>query len=321
MHAHTWTKTYHFFPEAFIRKTGNVTVEKKGAQPFNQLLVSWTADLPAKGYLRFSLEVFDEKLHKWSTYKMYEWGKGINHSFLEKDPSSSARYVHVRFEGAHGRKYHQFRINVQGYKGADTQVLRSISVCASDLALFKPEPIDDYPKNVKPLYIQGVPILSQHSADYTESTGWCSPASIAQVIGFYTNKSYDVATLAQEVFDSKLSIYGSWPFNTALAGVYLPGYLCYVARLNSLKDIIRLLKRGCPVILSICSSELLPGALKPYDKGHLITVVGIDLNKREIICHDTAEKNVQKAVRYPLKPFVQAWENRYRLAYVIVPYF
>ncbi len=315
-----WTETYHFFPKNFMHKKQSVIVEKKVHEPFNQLLVSWNAALPTRGYLRFFLEVFDEKKHTWSTYKMYEWGAGISRSFLEKDKNSPARYVHVRFEGVPARKYHQFRVKVVALHGASIQVLRSISVCASDLARFKPEALDSYSKNMRPIMIKDVPQISQHIPDYPESSGWCSPASLSQVIEFCRHEPVDLVTLARQVYDSNLNACGSWPLNTAMAGVYLPEYLCYVTRLASLKDLIQLLKQGHPVILSICSALALPGAPKAYDKGHLITVVGIDMRKREIICHDTAEKNVVDTFkRYPLTPFLRTWENRYRLAYVIVP--
>ncbi len=322
--ARSWTTTYHFTPKVFHEYPGIIVVEKKAQEPFAQLLVSWNADLPSHGYLRFYVEVFDEKKHEWLIYKMYEWGNGIQRSFAEKNKQSGgAQYTHVRFEGAPGSLYHTFKIKVESVDGAELSALRHIAVCACDLSLFENETVGllhaTYFKN-KYMYLADVPCISQHDEQFPESTGWCSPTSLAQVIEYYTHKPIDLPAFARAVFDEKLAAYGSWPFNTAQAGVCLPEHVCYITRLNSIKNLIKLLSHGYPVVVSICCAKPLPGAPKAYDKGHLITVVGYDLRKNEIICHDTAEKDEAHMIKnYPLEPFMQAWERRQRLAYVIVP--
>lgn len=321
----SWTHTYHFARKDFVYNAHDFTLEKEVQQPFTQLLVSWNAPRPRKGLYRFFLEVYDDAHKRWSTYKMYEWGAGVQKSFMQKDRHpdkySGARFTHVRFEGAAGKKYHTFRVKVVAVNGADIHAMRHIAVNASDLRLFTVEPLHGeltFEKNKK--YISGVPCISQHSDAFPESSGWCSPASLAQVIEFYTHKPVNLVQLASEVLDTGLGIYGSWPFNTAQASAYLPEHICYVTRLASVKDLLNLVAHNCPVIISICSAQILPGAPKEYDKGHLITVVGFDLKNKKIICHDTAEKNKQDCIKhYPLKQFIRAWEKRHRLAYVITP--
>jgi len=325
LHAHSWTTTYHFTSKVFHEYPGVVVVEKKAQEPFAQLLVSWNSDLPSRGYFRFYLEVLDETTHQWSQYKMYEWGAGVSRSFFEKNKQpDGAKYAHVRFEGAPGKLYRKFKIRVESVDGAELSALKHIAVCASDLSFFKTETVTSlhatYIKN-KHIYLDEVPCISQHDERYPESTGWCSPTSLAQVIEYYTHTPIDLPVFARSVFDEKLAAYGSWPFNTAQAGVYLPGHVCYITRLHSVRNLFKLLSRGYPVVVSICCAKPLPGAPKAYDKGHLITVVGFDLKKKTIICHDTAENDSADMIKhYPLAPFMQAWERRQRLAYVIVPF-
>ncbi|MBY0110149.1 MAG: C39 family peptidase [Candidatus Babeliaceae bacterium] len=321
--AQSWTSTYHATSKHFQEYSGMVVVEKKTQEPFTQLLVSWNADMPKQGFFRFYLEVFNEKNKNWSLYKMYEWGPGVNRSFSEKNKQVGSEYAHVRFEGALGKLYRKFKIKIEAVDGAELSALRRVAVCASNMSQFKTEAVGSlqnmYFKN-KYIYLSDVPCISQHDERFPESVGWCSPASLAQVIEYYTQQKIDLPALAQAVYDEKLDAYGSWPFSTAQAGVYMPNKTCYVSRLNSVKNLLKLVSHGYPVIVSICCTKPLPGAPKAYDKGHLITVVGFDLKNKTIICHDTAEKNREDIVKhYPLEPFVRAWERRQRLAYIIMP--
>lgn len=317
-----WTTTYHFTPKVFHEYPGNIVVTKNTHRRFAQLLVSWNADLPEQGFFRFYVEVFDEQHKQWSLYKMYEWGADVSRSFFEKGPYG-ARYVHVRFEGSPACVYKKFKIRVDAVDGAKLTALRHIAVCASTLSLFRPERTSilkmSHFKNCH-VHLSDVPCISQHDEAYPESTGWCSPTSLAQVIEYYTHEPVDVPAFARAVYDEGLAAYGSWSYNTAAAAVYLKDYICYVTRLNSIKDLVVLLLHGHPVVLSIWCARPLPGAPKAYDKGHLITVVGIDVKNNTIICHDTAEKDPADMVKhYPLEPFMRAWERRYRLAYIIMP--
>lgn len=315
----SWTNTYHFFPKQNNYKR-NVLVFEKQVDPFNQLLVSWNALEPARGYYRFYLQIFDENNKQWTSYKMYEWGKGVKRSFLHADTGSTAKYVHVRFEGVAHQLYKKFRIRVQALDGADIHQIKSVSVCAYNLDNFVSEVDKKIVTKQERVYLADVPCISQMLDEYPDSAGWCSPTSIAQVIEYYTKKQLDIVPFASLVHDSGLGMCGSWPFNTVQAFCYLPDFLCYVTRLSSVADLFTLVMHNHPVIVSIKCTQALPGAPKAYDKGHLITVVGFDMLKKEIICHDTAEKNSADMVKhYPLKGFLQAWENRYRLAYVIIP--
>lgn len=315
----SWTNTYHFFPKQNNFKH-NVLLFERQVAPFNQLLVSWNALEPARGYLRFYLQIFDENNKQWASYKMYEWGKGVKRSFLQADTGSAAKYVHVRFEGVPHQLYKKFRIRVQALEGADIHQVKNVSVCAYNLDNFVSEIDKKIITKQERVYLADVPCISQMFDEYPDSAGWCSPTSVAHVIEYYTKKRLDIVSFASQVYDSGLGMQGSWPFNTAQAFCYLPDFLCYVTRLSSVADLLTFVMHNHPVIVSIQCAQPLMGAPKAYDKGHLITVVGFDMSKKEIICHDTAEKNSADMVkRYPLKEFMQAWENRYRLAYIIVP--
>ena len=169
------------------------------------------------------------------------------------------------------------------------------------------------------IYIPDVPCYCQYHDDYPESSGWCSPTSVAQLIAYYTNKHVSVPTFARQVYDEGLGVFGSWPFNMIAVSLHLPDFDCYVTRLESFKKLINQLSLGFPVIVSIRCNTPLKGAPKAYPAGHLITVVGVDVHKQVVICNDTAVRDNDCVKYYPLEPFVRAWENSFRLAYIIMP--
>jgi hypothetical protein len=91
-----------------------------------------------------------------------------------------------------------------------------------------------------------------------------------------------------------------------------------VERLLDFEALYQQLDRGVPVIVSVRGP--LPGSASPYAKGHLLVVRGYDASSQKVLCMDPAFPADEKTlVSYELSDFIQAWDRRGNLAYILVP--
>jgi hypothetical protein len=315
-----WSQTYTIQPllKSVITEKNKdfYAVERTSLTPFTQLIFSWNAYRPEKGYFSFWVQGQDNSTGLWSSWhKMMVWGNGIQCSYISV-PDTIAEHVHVRFEARHGKKCSGFRIKIEAHEGADLCCIQSITVNCADFTKFKAENAQDimYEKSV---HIHGIPRKSQWRVRHPEKHRLCSPTSCAMILESLTKRKCDPAAFASFIYDAGLDSYGSWPFNTAYAFERSKGKYWYsVVRYTSFGDIYKQLLRGLPVVVSV--RGMLQGAPKTYDSGHLLVVVGYDVKARAVICHDPAfERNSQTLHRYSLHNFLQAWEASRRLAYHI----
>jgi uncharacterized protein YvpB len=176
------------------------------------------------------------------------------------------------------------------------------------------------PSLVAPL---DVPELSQ--ADYPEQRGWCSPASVAMVLGFWAEKLHrpelakDVPEVARGVFDRNYNGTGNWSFNVAYAGSF-PGLRATVARFETLEDVRGWVARGVPVIISGPFS-LLADNPKASSAGHVVVVVGFTKEGDVIFNDPWAVRSRGQAVRrvYDRKNVEAAWARSGHTVYLIRP--
>lgn len=309
----TWSYKQNLKPEDFFDNQKEIVFEKKNTSLFTQLIFSWNALRPKRGYLSFYVQVHTYG-GGWSEfYHMLDWGNGVQKSYLHKHDNKPSFY-HVRLE-MHGDKLADaFRIKIKANEGAVLADLRLLSVSISDFSKFKPE----YHRkiNYKSVFINNVPKISQFAINHEDSPRICSPTSITMLLGYLSKKEFDPIRVAKGSFDDGLSVYGSWPFNVAHAFELFPEYNFRVVRLKSFRDIYLSLKRGLPVVVSIRGP--INGGAKPYDSGHLIIVIGWDNKKHSVIVHDPAfETDYQVFKKYHIKDFLKAWEKSNRLAYVV----
>jgi len=292
------------------------TTSNDAIEPFTQLLFSWNAQRPAKGYFVFFVQGRDAHAGMWSSWhEAMKWGNGVQESFMR--PSDGvALYAHVRFEADAGKKCDAYRLRVKAYEGADLRALRRLAVTCADFTQFTPEAVHAV-ASLPAVYIQDVPCYSQFCVDHPENKRICSPTSTAILVEFITKKRYALSQMAQKIFDCTLDTYGNWAFNMAHAYELSDKKAYYkVARLNSFKDLHSYLMRGFPVAVSVRGT--LKGAPQAYASGHLLVVVGYDPAKKEVICHDPAflQDHITEHA-YDLGSFLRAWECSRRLAYCI----
>lgn len=311
-----WTWVHRkFFSQQEKTAKNCIVYEKKNQPHFTQLLFSWNAIRPLKGYFVFEVQVRDAQTKKWTPwYKMIEWGCcGIQRSF-KSEAHAGIQYIHVRLEtGSHFAD--AFRIKIKPADHASMANVASISVALSNFTLFLSEDSTGY-ATAPSIKVEGVPTFSQFLLDHPRNAALCSPTSSAMVSSYLLNRIIDPLEFAEGSYDYGLEAYGSWPFNTAHMYEVSRGLISsYVCRLPSFNHLYQYLKKGQPVIVSVRGP--LPGSATPYANGHLLVVVGWDAKTQEVICHDPAFDSSNAVLkRYPLAQFLISWERSHRLAYI-----
>ena len=295
-------------------------LQKKDPIPeFSQLLCSWNALRPARGYFRFWCRAHDALGNTWLPWhQMYEWGDGIQQSFVSKKPGASD-YIHVRLEMPPKKFADGFEIYVEPIDGADLCLIKMISVAISKFPLFEPEKIGSQHATLRSVHIAQIPRSSQMILKHSNADVLCSPTSLSMVTSFLGKTPIDAVKFANNVYDDGLKAYGSWPFNIAHAFEKLNGAVYFnVERLHDFCSLHAHLCNNIPVVVSV--RGYLKGAPKSYPHGHLLVVVGYDRKNKKVLCHDPAAPlNSKVFKRYDLRSFLAAWERSHRLAYIGEP--
>jgi hypothetical protein len=317
----TWFHRKIFTPEEISENAQKKEVAfcKNDCDLFTQLVFSWNALRDEHGYFSFWVQARNEKNGKWSDWhKMVEWGNGVQRSFLSKG-KDNFHYAHVRLESGDSDYADAFRLKLVSHDGADLSLIKSFAVALSNYRKFHPEVLEKNGLRLSSVRIKSVPKIAQLAIDHDRANHMCSPTSCSMLVSYLAQESIDALAFAHKAFDGGLDTYGSWPFNTAHA-FELGGCKTWFAptRLHSFYELHQLLKQSIPVVVSVRGA--LEGAPRPYEKGHLLVVIGWDRAKQMVICHDPAFDDASKVLmRYPIESFLKAWERSYRLAYVAEP--
>lgn len=298
--------------------------KKQNVPKFSQLIFSWNAFRPQKGYFNFSVRVRDSVTKKWYRWhKMAQWGKGqtgklLQRSLLNKSPYGT-KFVHVRLELPKYRLADSFEVKIDSQAGAELKNVKRVAVNTVNNRIFKSEMNSCNFWRLPSVYITNVPKKSQMQIDHPKNNELCSPTSTTMLLSYLLKKTIDPKDTAASVYDYGLNAYGSWPFNIAHAFDKSQGKVDFhVERLNSFKDLHKYLMQDLPVIVSVRGK--LKGAAKNYPCGHILVVVGYNSRLKKVLCHDPAFlKDRQTLVAYRLKDFLRAWEASHRLAYVASP--
>lgn len=298
------------------RSKSQLSFSREDIPLFSQLIFSWNAFRPSKGYFSFFVSARDAQTGKWgSWHRMFDWGAHIQRSYLSK-PDAFSHYDFVRLEIDSRGLSDAFRIKVVPNDGASLEKIKLLAVSVANLHEFKAEAIDQSMLRLQSVHVKNVPMIAQFALEHPKNDAICSPTSCSMLTGFLMGQAVDPIEFAAKAYDEGLQVFGSWPFNMAYAFELCKGsYRFYTARLNSFARVHHRLKMGIPLVVSVRGP--LEGAERPYRNGHLLVVVGYDAKKREVIAHDPAFKTDRETERrYPLKSFLEAWERSRRLAYI-----
>lgn len=283
-------------------------------KPFTQLIISWNARKPKKGFLRFYARIRQNKTKKWLRWHLLaDWGKMIQKSYMSRFMGSTHHFVRTELDEK--LKADAFEIKVEANNGAclkDLYCLGATSSLISSMTKERPHSL----RSLQSVRVKGVPALSQWQIKHPEKYRLCSPASLTMMISYLNKQKMDPARFAKDAYDAGLDAYGSWPFNIAAAFEAAMGkYHFFVTRLQNFRELHTLLNASVPVVVSV--RGILNGAPKPYLHGHLLLVVGYDAHKKKVLCHDPAQPHYKAVLtRYPLASFLATWERSHRLSYV-----
>jgi hypothetical protein len=290
--------------------------EKKQIPTFSQLIVSWNAFRPERGFFTFFIQVRDAVTKTWYPWhRVAQWGKDIQRSFSSVSRRGT-RFLYVRLEVPDDRLADAFRVRVIASKNAHLLDLSSVTVNTSNSKLFYSEVADRSIRDLPSVFIQDIPRKSQINLNHPRNTALCSPTSVSMLLGYLLKRDVNALDIAKGVHDHGLDAFGSWPFNTAHAFEKTNGKCNFhVERLKSFKQLHAYLLKSMPVVVSVTGP--LRGGARPYKAGHLLVVVGFDRKRRKVWCHDPAfDSHARICVSYDLVPFLRAWERSRRLAYV-----
>jgi len=313
----TWfyTEKYTHNKKILNDRKKTVLFKKENIASFTQLLLSWNVLRPERGHFSFYIQVRNAQTKKWGDwYLMADWGRGIQKTYLTKS-DGLASCVHVRLELDETKTADAFCIKIEPHEGAQLQLLEAVAVAVSDFSLFALQGcVDD---NLKTIILTDVPALAQFSFDHNDKGRICSPVSCAMLVQYLVKESVQLDDFIASIFDDGLGVYGSWQCNVAHMFDACKGKVnFFVRRAQSFMDVYQSLEKSFPVIVSVRGE--LPGAMKPFPHGHLLVIIGWDNETREVVCHDpAAESNDKVLKRYPVEPFLRAWQRSHRLMYIV----
>jgi Peptidase_C39 like family len=306
--------TWHYWFHNTSTQNADVSFVQTKVPSFTQLIFSWNAVRPRNGFWSFFVSVRNANTQHWGKWHhMADWGKNIQKTRTSKSDGTSY-YAHVRLETEPSLYADGFRVKIVRSKN---NLERQDPICfitISNHNKFNSE--QRLPFCLQSCQIKGLCCIAQYTLDHRDKDRMCSPISAIMALSRYT-KVDSPLDFANNVYDSGLDSYGSWPLTAAqMFAMGNKKITCHVTRLNSFIELHKKLMQNIPVVVSVRGK--LQGASKKFPNGHLVTVTGWDNKTKEIICHDPAQFHTNNVIkRYHIKTFLRAWERSRRLVYLI----
>lgn len=292
------------------RKAATVCWQQEVNTSFNELIVSFNALRPERGSYHIRICIKTDEWSDWFDYA--DWAKNEQRSFSSTMQKPQASCSQDTLEVKDASNAVAFRVEVQALNGSDLSQFYALFASCADTKNLQFQAFDKQVQSVR-LDIAGV---SQMALNDVNAMRLCSPCSTTSVVSFLTKKSLDPLVFAQTVYDSGHDIYGNWMLNIAESFSLLgPSYRAWVERLDGFETIYKYLVQGIPSVVSVRGT--LDTALKPYNSGHLIAVIGYNATDDSIICMDPCyPTNGETIVAYPRDAFLQVWKTRGQFAYL-----
>lgn len=285
--------------------------EQRNLLPFDELIVSWEANRPLKGFFLISVSLFTTDWYPWLDYAF--WGHSDQYTFHQQLSNVPYRTFQDTIEILGETKATGFKIRIIAKEGASLKEFRTLHACITDMKghyVIK----DSGKYDSIHLDLDG---LSQIVLEDPRHMRICSPTSTTAVIRYLSKVSgFSPLPFADRVWDSTFDIYGNWILNIAEAAHVLGStWHCCVARLDGFNQIVESLMNGYPVVVSVQGP--LPGSAQEYKSGHLIVVKGYEACEQKVLCMDPAfPGNHFTHVGYALDDFLKAWNRRHRISYL-----
>ncbi len=266
--------------------------------PARTAVVSWNSD-ESRGRLEVRVERADGAISRWLPY--VAWDPRERQSLNGSDEVAAI----------------------------DTDVIRAtsdfvaIEVRSMDpldaLFVTTPPSLETAPGAEPPPIVLEVPAISQYMPEFPEQRGWCAPAALAMLLGFW-GISKEVVDVAEGVLDTAYDGTGNWAFNMAYAGSL--GLRGTVAYLRDLAHAGKFIEAGIPIAVSISWSE---GDLAhvpiEHSDGHIVVICGFEIpigdSSTYVVVNDPAQSPPR--THYNLDGFARAWLGHGGVAFLVAP--
>lgn len=283
---------------------------------WDELIVSWNAEMPADGYLKVEVRaLYPERTSRW--YVMGLWSG---------DPAKHPRESVRRQNDEDGKvetdtlilKQPAERFQLRLTLGSDSKrkpKIKFLSVSLLDDRAVR----ETLPPN-RAAWGRTIDVPERSQMAYENGGVLCSPTTVSMLLAHWSNQlkrpslDHDVPEVVQGVFDPKWRGTGNWVFNTAYAGS-LRGMRACTTRLSDVSELEDFIARGIPVGLSLCYNRLRGKSREP--SGHLVVGVGFTENGDAIINDPGTSQNVRKV--FPRSNLVDAWAYSKNAVYLIYP--
>ncbi len=287
--------------------------------PWNELIVSWNAQVPSGTYLKIEASAISPA-HRTKFYTLGNWSldnQSVPRASMRGQQDADGNVDTDTLVLAQSAKAAQIRVTLAGTNGG----LPTLKFLGASFANTK---ITTSPRESSRAAwgkIIATPEHSQHGS--WTNKGWCSPTSLSMVMSRWAEvmnrpeMNLTVPEVAAKVYDADFKGTGNWPFNTAFAGSF-NGMRSYVTRFDDLTEVEDWIAAGIPVILSARWDWLLPG--RPLDRdGHLIVCIGFT-EKGDVVINDPATRLEKgEAVRriYKRENVIHSWTKSRNAVYLV----
>ncbi|MBI4425418.1 MAG: C39 family peptidase [Elusimicrobia bacterium] len=300
------------FERGLLEGAGTLESPALEAPAFDELVGSWSAELPPGAWIELSAQV--RSRGAWSGwYRLGRWDEEGGRSLGEQADALGRVDVDTL---KLARPADALRYRVELGQGREAPRLTRVAAALSSSTEAAPTSPPSPGPWVRELAVRPRSQLEEQEK-YRHDI--CSPTSLAMVLDFW-GRGLPTVRVAEAVRDRASQLFGNWPLNTAFAG--RSGLRAHVARL-SFRELERELAAGRPVIASITFAEgELPGAPIRRTKGHVVVVAGLT-GDGDVVARDPAGKTRGEVRRvYRRADFEKAWgKNKRGLAYVVGPPF
>jgi beta-lactamase class A len=305
--------------------------------PFNEVLVSWNAEVPRGAGMAVDLRVGRRCDGSWSPYlRIGGWGEAAPRLAIEaeeetegKNPWEGGSIDVDYFRSKDAARYDRLQYRVRAWRtpvdsaaqeSAQVRVVR-VALSTSDTTgiplSFRPELSEEAepPPGAWQRRLE-VPFRSQRAEDAKLAARICSPTSVAMVMA-YRGVVRSTAEVAQRAYDAAHDIFGNWPRSVQAAYSFgVPGYL---RRFASWREVRGAIAAGQPLIASIRAAEgELRGAPYPKTSGHLLVITGFDAAGNVCVNDPAASDAAAGQTVYRREDIERVWLRQGGTAYVLL---
>ncbi|CAN5118041.1 peptidase C39 family protein [soil metagenome] len=291
-----------------------------------RIVPSWNVELPGGTWVRIQMRgKTATKTSSWDTIANYGYATSTVYrrsASTQGDDYSSVATDTVTLDGSNTYKAWQLKVTLlRTPTSTATPVVTSLGAIASSYAkrtIATSKTTMTAAKDLDiPRYSQMIH-AGQHDLWGGGGENWCSPTSVAMLLGYYRTgpkpADYDwspyadsqVNHAARYTYDYRYKANGNWPFSTAYAGRY--GLDAFVTRLYDLREAESFIKAGIPLAVSIKFAKgKLTGAPISATNGHLLVIRGFTKTGKVIVNDPAASSNASVRRTYSRAQFEKAW--------------